>query len=66
MDEKTKFQYRCAKIALIASIMFGAMSFYVSHDITENMLILIAQLLLFASSCFGLSSFIREIKNFKK
>lgn len=64
MNAEIKFQYTCAAISLIAAIVLSFVVILTSnaHDVTGNVLVLIAQFLLFSASIFGLKGFVENLK----
>lgn len=68
MTSKELFQYVCAAVSLAAAIILAFVAFLMSenNDVTGNVLILVAQFLLFAASIFGISGFIEDIKHLTK
>ena len=62
VDVSTGVRYACAFVSLIGGLILGFLALYIPPcgNIHETVLILIAQLLVFAGSCLGVDVFIDE------
>lgn len=53
----------CAITALGVAAILSLLSFHVTNDITANMLILVAQFLMYSLTLFGFGELVRKITN---
>lgn len=62
-----KTKYMCAVAALVVAAVLSFLSFHATNDITANMLILVAQFLMYSLTLFGFGELanrmIKTIKN---
>lgn len=53
----------CAITALGVAAILSLLSFHITNDITANMLILVAQFLMYSLTLFGFGELVRKITN---
>ena len=58
-----KLKSICGMLALLTACGLGASSFYCTYTITANMLVLIAQLLLYSLTIWGFADVVKYIIN---
>lgn len=58
-----KLKSICGVLALLTACGLGASSFYCTYTITANMLVLIAQLLLYSLTIWGFADVVKYIVN---
>ncbi len=59
----TRLRSICGLVALLTACGLGIASFYCTYTITANMLILIAQLLLYSLTIWGFADVVKYIIN---
>ena len=64
MDTKIITQYACAVLLILSSIALAFIEVFHTHDITNGILLYIAQACLLAGSIFGLSAYLKKFKNY--
>lgn len=58
-----KLKSICGVLALLTACGLGASSFYFTYTITANMLVLVAQLLLYSLTIWGFADVVKYIVN---